>query len=213
MINTTPKTVTINQKTSQSDPATSAPVLFTVTFSTPINPTTFTIADISTVGSTATGITVNSITEVAPNNGTVFEVAISATGAGTIIASIPLTSGLYISTILGTTGEAPRGIVRDTAGNIYTANVVDNNITKITPDGVSSVFATTGEAPHDITIDSAGNMYTANAGSNNVSKITPTGASSILGTTGLYPRSITIDPSGNIYTANSFSHNVSKITP
>ncbi len=117
------------------------------------------------------------------------------------------------STILGTTGSGPRGITIDSAGNIYTANVISNNVSKITPEGVSTILGTTGVSPYDITIDAAGNIYTTNSGSSNVSKITPEGVSSILGSTGSGPFSITIDAAGNIYTANQGSGNVSKITP
>ncbi len=110
-------------------------------------------------------------------------------------------------------GSNPQGITIDSSGNIYTANVGSNNVSKITPAGVSSILVgSTGTSPYAITIDSSGNIYTANYTSNNVSKITPAGVSSILGSTGTSPQGITIDSSGNIYTANYYSNNVSKIT-
>ena len=125
------------------------------------------------------------------------------------------------STILGTTGDQPNGIVMDAAGNIYTTNHGDfnatdqrsNNVSKITPAGVSGIFATTGKYPIGIVMDAAGNIYTANSSSDNVSKITPAGVSTILGTTGLGPTQIVMDAAGNIYTTNRGSDNVSKITP
>jgi DNA-binding beta-propeller fold protein YncE len=119
------------------------------------------------------------------------------------------------STILGTTGRTPVAITIDSLGNIYTANshVTENNVSKITPDGVSTILGGTGNSPTAITIDSSGNIYTANYLSNNVSKITPGGVSTILGTTGAGPNAITIDSAGNIYTANFDANNVSKITP
>ena len=39
-----------------------------------------------------------------------------------------------LSTILGTTGSNPVGIVVDSSGNVYTANRGSNNVSKITPD-------------------------------------------------------------------------------
>jgi uncharacterized protein (TIGR02145 family) len=117
------------------------------------------------------------------------------------------------STILGTTGSQPRGIVVDVYGNVYTSNIGSSNVSKITPSGVSTILGTTGDNPLEITIDSFGNIYTSNLSSNNVSKITPQGVSTILGTTGLAPYAIAIDSFGNIYTANGGSNNVSKITP
>jgi len=117
------------------------------------------------------------------------------------------------SSILGETEDNPTGITIDPEGNIYTANLDSDNVTKITPGGVSSILGTTGDDPSGVTIDAAGNIYTANFGSNNVTKITPGGVSSILGTTGDDPYGITIDAAGNIYTANFGSNNVTKITP
>jgi hypothetical protein len=97
-------------------------------------------------------------------------------------------------------------------GNIYTANFVSSNVSKITPQGVSTILGSTGVAPQDIAIDSSGNIYTVNYTVNTVSKITPQGVSTILGTTGTNPIAITMDSSGNIYTANTNANNVSKIT-
>jgi hypothetical protein len=114
---------------------------------------------------------------------------------------------------LGTTGNYPYGITIDRAGIIYTANVLSDNVSKISPAGVSSILGTTGNYPRGITIDSAGNIYTSNVNSENVSKITPAGVSSILGTTVSSPRDITIDSAGNIYTTNLLSNSVSKFTP
>ena len=111
------------------------------------------------------------------------------------------------------TGSVPYSLVLDNEGNIYTANLFSNNVSKITPTGASSIFATTGNRPISITIDGDGNLYTANNVSNNVSKITPDGTSTILGTTGSTPQGIYIDSLGNIYTTNAGSQNVSKITP
>ena len=77
-----------------------------------------------------------------------------------------------VSSILGTTGVEPWGITIDPAGNIYTANYMDNNVSKITPVGFSSILGTTETGPSAITIDSLGNIYTTNEASDNVTKIT-----------------------------------------
>ena len=205
-------TVTINQDAAQTDPTINSPVKFKVVFSQAIDVATFTPATILLSGS-APGKAVSSITEVAPNNGTTFDVLVSTTGYGTVIASIlqPVTN--YPSSILGTTSTATIGLTIDSSGNIYTANYSNNNVNKTTPSGISSVFGTTGSVPNGITIDSVGNLYISNRDSNNVTKITPAGISSIFGNTGSGPNGITIDLSGNIYTPNYNSNNVTKITP
>ena len=206
-------TVTINQKSGQADPTSSVPVIFRVVFATAINLSTFTISDINTSQSTAPGVTVESITEVAPFNNRSFDVAISATGSGTIVATIPISELIFTPSILGTTDSNPQDITFDNLGNLYTVNLSSDSVTKITPGGVSSVHGTTGTSPADIAIDSSGNIYTANSGSDDVTKITPGGVSSIFGTTGSNPLGIAIDINDNIYTANSGSDNVTKITP
>ena len=107
------------------------------------------------------------------------------------------------ATILGTTGSSPIGIAIDADGNVYTANVGSNNVSKITPDGTSNIFGATGSSPVGIAIDAVGSVYTANVGSSDVSKITPDGTSSILGTTGDFPQLLATDAAGNIYIANT----------
>jgi len=105
-------TVTINQAPAQTDPAISSPIRFIVIFNKPINPTTFTASDI-TLGGSAPGTLTVTITEIAPNNGTTFEVVVSGmSGNGTVIASIPV------------------NVVQDLAGNGNTASTsTDNEVT------------------------------------------------------------------------------------
>ncbi len=83
-----PMNVTVNQATGQNDPTNSLPVNFTVVFSRPINTATFTSVDV-TLGGTAPGTMTAVITEIAPNDGTTFNIAVSGmTGTGTVTALI-----------------------------------------------------------------------------------------------------------------------------
>ena len=82
---TTNPTVTIEQASGQDDPTVVSPVNFTVVFSEPV--ADFATGDV-TLGGTA-GATTDTVTEIAPNNGTTYNVAVSGmTGSGTVIASI-----------------------------------------------------------------------------------------------------------------------------
>ena len=71
--------VTINQAIGQVDPAyassSTATIRFTATFSEGV--TGFTGADISFSGTTLTGTLLATVTEIAPNNGTTYDVAIT----------------------------------------------------------------------------------------------------------------------------------------
>jgi streptogramin lyase len=206
-----PITTTINQAPDQIDPTGSSLIKFKVGFSSPITPTTFLPSQIELTG-TAPDKTVTGITEIAPNDGTTFEVGVATTGSGSVIASVKETT--YVSSILGgVTGSYYDGITFDSYGNIFITNFNRNTVSKITPAGVFSTLGTTGTNPVAITFDSLGNIYTANQTSENVTKITPSGVSITLGTTGSQPKAITIDASGNVYTANYDSNNVTKITP
>lgn len=111
-LDTTGPGVTINQADDQADPTSTGPITFTVVFTEPIAPGSFTSADVS-LGGTAAGTLVATITERAPNNGTTFSVSVSGmTDTGTVTASLPA------------------GVVTDLAGNPNTASAgTDTSVT------------------------------------------------------------------------------------
>ncbi|HSK72136.1 MAG TPA: Ig-like domain-containing protein, partial [Pyrinomonadaceae bacterium] len=103
--------VAINQASGQADPTSDSPIHFTAVFSEPVSG--FTNGDV-VVSGTANPTTVV-VTEIAPNNGTTFDVAVSGMNDnGTVSASIPAN------------GAA------DAAGNLNTASTsTDNTVTFI----------------------------------------------------------------------------------
>ncbi|MGH8248212.1 MAG: choice-of-anchor Q domain-containing protein, partial [Gammaproteobacteria bacterium] len=77
--------VTINQAAGQSDPTGATPIHFTAVFSEPV--TGFSDSGVSLSGSA--GATTAVVTEIAPNDGTTYDVAVSGmTSNGTVIADI-----------------------------------------------------------------------------------------------------------------------------
>ncbi|MFC2077676.1 beta strand repeat-containing protein [Candidatus Bipolaricaulota bacterium] len=116
----TPPDVTINQAGGQADPTNVSPVVFTALFNEAINDATFTNADVSVGGTATTGAV--TVTEVAPNDDTTFEVSIVVTVDGTVVPTLPA------------------GGVEDSAGNTNTASThTDNSVTVDTdPPGVKS---------------------------------------------------------------------------
>ena len=200
--------VTVNQKAGQSTNHAS-PVVFTAVFSAPINVATFTAARVVLSG-TAPGMAVSAITQVAPNNGTTFEITATATSnTGTILASIPASGA--ISTIFVAGPFGPNAIIIDASGNLYTSSG-DRKLYKVTPAGVLTTIVNSSNS-YGITMDGSGNWYSANYTNNSVSKVTPAGVLSSFANTGAGTIAITIDGSGNIYTANYTANNVNKITP
>ncbi len=122
---------------------------------------------------------------------------------------------------LGNTGTQPIKLVRDTYGNIFTANRTSNTVTKITPSGTSVdafgnpslVFAYTGLDPVDIAIDAYNNLYTINQVSNTVTKIKPNGATTTFASTQPHPLSIEVDLNNNVYVSYATHNYLTKITP
>jgi len=92
--------VTVNQASAQPDPTAVSPILFEVVFAEAIDPASFVSTDVNSSSSSASGVTVNSITEIAPNDGTTFQVSMNATGTGSVIIS--LDAGVVNSTASGT---------------------------------------------------------------------------------------------------------------
>jgi hypothetical protein len=85
-VDKTPPTVTINQASGQSDPTSASPINFTAIFSEAV--TGFVSSDVTFSGTA--GATASTVTEIAPNDGTTYNVAVSGmtTSPGTVIASI-----------------------------------------------------------------------------------------------------------------------------
>ncbi|MGC1375703.1 MAG: C25 family cysteine peptidase [Anaerolineales bacterium] len=106
-----PLNVTVEQAASQTDPTRAPTINFTATFSKPINVSTFTNADV-TLGGTA-GASTAVISQVAPNDGTTFNIAVSGMSSfGVVTASLAV------------------GVVSDAVGNPNIASTgADNSVT------------------------------------------------------------------------------------
>lgn len=120
------------------------------------------------------------------------------------------------------TASQPLDLVRDSFGNIFTANIGNNTITKITPSGApvdaagypSLVFAQTGNAPMAIAIDSNDNIYTVNSADHTVTKVKPNGTTTLFAT--IHPSmmdSLAIDSNNNLYIGDQTNNTITKITP
>ena len=107
-----PIDVTIHQAAGQSDPTNTLPVNFIVVFSRAIDPASFIPADL-TLSGTASGTPAATISEIAPNDGTTFNIAVNGlTAPGSVIASLQANK------------------VQDSAGNTNNASsAADNEIT------------------------------------------------------------------------------------
>ncbi|MCO5272314.1 MAG: hypothetical protein M9954_11700, partial [Cyclobacteriaceae bacterium] len=150
-IDQTSPTVTVNQDPgppAQADPTATLPVRFRAVFNEAINPASFVNGDVNVTGS-ASGKSVMGISQVnPPNDGTTWQVDISATGSGTIIAALNA------------------NMVTDVAGNGNAASTfTDKTVTlDITPPSVNSHLIVGGSTTmsgftYRINVSEAGTTY------------------------------------------------------
>ena len=106
-------TVTIDQAIGQVDPTNTSPINFTVVFSEAVSGFIDTDVTLSGTALPTTAL----VTEIAPNDGTTYNVAVSGmTNGGTVIASLNA------------------GVVTDAAGNASIASTSTDNIVNFDPD-------------------------------------------------------------------------------
>ena len=148
-----PLTVVVNQKVGQADP-TNGNVVFTVTFSNPINVSSFTRNDIVLTG-TAGDKNVVSINQVAPNDGTTFEVTTNARTSGTIILTIPASTSTQVIKLIADSQECGNAWTRDSNGNYYVLSCNKQHIIKSTPSGVTSTFGSLPTNTNSLVVDSS----------------------------------------------------------
>jgi uncharacterized protein (TIGR03437 family) len=127
---------------------------------------------------------------------------IDATGtittvAGTGTAGFSGDGGPAISAQL----NLPYGIAVDLAGNLYIADLNNNRVRRVTPDGTIDTYAGTGGqgstgdggpatsaqmlTPRNLAVDSAGNLYISEFGGHRVRRVTPAGRISTVAGTGV----------------------------
>lgn len=163
---------------------------------------------------------------------------VTATGETTTIAGSD--SGYADGTGAAAKFKVPYGIALDAAGNIYTSDLLNHTIRRITPAGEVSVFAGVPQVagysdgkkdtakfnfPRGLAFDAAGNLYIVE-GTNRIRKISPAGDVTTLagnGTAGFadgtgaaaqfsFPYGVAIDAANNLYVSDQNNHAIRKIT-
>jgi uncharacterized protein (TIGR03437 family) len=99
--------------------------------------------------------------------------------------------------------NAPRGLAFDLFGNLYVADSGNNEVRKITPDGLIAPLPVTLQLnnPVSVATDALGSVYIADSGNNRIVEVTAAGATNILATIN-GPQAVAVDPSGNVLVAD-----------
>lgn len=157
-----------------------------------------------------------------------------STFAGTGVAGLKNGSGLNAQF------NFPSGIAIDNLDNLYVADFKNNNIRKITPQGVVSTFAGSGEEksndgigllasfhrPAGLDTDAQGNVYVADSKNNKIRKIDANGNVTTVAGSGIVglkngeassakfdnPLDVALDKDGNIFVTDHNNHVIRKIS-
>jgi sugar lactone lactonase YvrE len=147
-------------------------------------------------------------------------------------------AGAVDSTGTNASFKNPRGIIRDSSGNLYVADQGNRKIRKISTSGVVTTIAGSGPdangngtsarfyAPYGVGADINGNVFVADTNNNLIRKIDPAGnVTTFAGSTAGFadgtgtnakvstPRAIGADNIGNVYVSDVGNNKIRKISP
>ncbi len=98
--------------------------------------------------------------------------------------------------------SGPRSVAIDAMHNVYVADTGNNEIRRITPDGMIVSFDMEVNNPQSIVVDGAGSVYIADTGNNRIVKVTPAGTATTVTQT-LQPMAVAVDAAGGVYIADA----------
>jgi uncharacterized protein (TIGR03437 family) len=134
----------------------------------------------------------------------------------------------------------PFGLAVDFSGNLFIADLGNNRVRRVAPDGTITTYAGGGtggdagpaldsrlRAPRNLAIDSSGNLYISEFDAHAVRRVAPGGVISTVAGKGVagfggdgglaiwaqlsFPAGLAVDPSGNLYIADSGNNRVRKV--
>jgi sugar lactone lactonase YvrE len=167
---------------------------------------------------------------------------VTAAGVVTTLAGTAGVTGSVDGTRTAARFSWPVGVAADSAGNVYVADGVNDNIRKVTAAGVVTTLAGsvgitgstdgTGTAarfhsPSSVAVDSAGGVFVADEFNHTIRKVTAAGVvTTLAGTAGMtgsvdgtstvahfyFPDGVAVDSAGNVYVADGYNSTIRKVT-
>jgi sugar lactone lactonase YvrE len=111
---------------------------------------------------------------------------------------------------------SPQGLVFDSSGNLYVANL-SNTVSKVPPTGgTGSTYFTGGSNQKfvGLALDSSGNLYLADSQTGQVVKVAPPGVTGTVFSRGYnMPSGLALDGSANLFVADQQTDKITKVPP
>lgn len=155
-----------------------------------------------------------------------FAVSTLLFGAPVLYAAAIVTGDLYVADLTGTiqaitpggvvstfaTLTEPYGVVFDSFGDLYVADISTDDIYEFTPGGAESTYATGFSSPTSLAVDSLNDLYVVENGNGQIIEIKPGNVESTFAT-GIGGVMGAVDATNNVYVLNSAKTAVLKISP
>ncbi len=109
----------------------------------------------------------------------------------------------------------PAAIALDVAGNLYITDRDNNNVRRVSANGVINTVASGFKAPAGLAVDNAGNVYVADSGNDRLCRITPQGRMNIVAGAEAklnHPVGVAIGTDGALYISD-YANLIRKVAP
>jgi sugar lactone lactonase YvrE len=142
--------------------------------------------------------------------------AITATYSGDsrFAASASVVQPSSVESVVPAAGlTLPYGVAVDRAGDVFIADLGNNRVAEVKPDGTQSTFISGLNGPRGVAVDGAGDLFIADLGNNRVVEVKPGGAQTTVGSELENPEGVAVDGAGDVFIADTNHSQVVEVKP